>query len=48
VNEMAKKDLKYKDLSDDEVEELLSKRLKEIKELLREILDLLKEAGGYK
>ncbi len=45
---MAKKDLKYKDLSDDEVEELLSKRLKEIKELLREILDLLKEAGGYK
>lgn len=45
---MAKKDLKYKDLSDDEVEELLSKRLKQIKELLREILDLLKEAGGYK
>lgn len=45
---MAKGDLKYKDLSDDEIEELLSKRLKEIKELLKEILELLKEAGGYK
>jgi len=39
--------LKYADLSDSEVEELIMKRLREMKELLREIRDLLKEAGGY-
>jgi len=38
--------LKYADLSDEEVEELLLKRLAEMKELLREIRDILREMGG--
>ncbi len=37
---------KYADLSDEEVEELLLKRLREMKELLREVKDLLKQIGG--
>ncbi|GEM_PF-373892 len=41
------KKLKYADLSDSEVEELIMKRLREMKELLKEIRDILKEAGGY-
>jgi len=41
------KKLKYTDLSDSEVEELIMKRLREMKELLKEIRDILKEAGGY-
>lgn len=40
------KPLKYLDLSDEEIEELILKRLKEIKYLLQEILKVLKEAGG--
>ncbi len=36
-------ELKYADLSDEEVEELILKRLREIKELLREIRDIFKE-----
>jgi len=40
--------LKYADLSDEEVEELLLKRLREMKELLREVRDLLKQIGGEK
>lgn len=39
-------ELKYADLSDEEVEELLLKRLREAKRLLREIRDLLKEMSG--
>lgn len=39
-------ELKYVDLSDEEVEELLLKRLAEMKELLREIRDILREMGG--
>jgi len=38
--------LKYADLSDEEVEELLLERLSEMKELLREIRDILREMGG--
>ena len=38
--------LKYADLSDEEVEELLFKCLAEMKELLREIRDILREMGG--
>ena len=41
-----RKDLKYADLSEDEVEELVFQRLKEIKKILIEIRDLLHEAGG--
>ena len=40
--------LKYADLSDEEVEELLLKRLRDMKELLREVRDLLKQIGGEK
>ena len=40
--------LKYADLSDEEVEELLLRRLREMKELLREVRDLLKQIGGEK
>ncbi len=43
---MGEEKLKYINLSDEEVEELLLKRLKEMKELLREIRDLLKSIGG--
>jgi len=39
-------ELRYSELSDEEVEELLLKRLREIKELLREILRELRVAGG--
>lgn len=40
--------LKYLELSDEEVEELMLKRLKEIKQLLTEIRDILRKAGmGY-
>ncbi len=39
-------ELKYADLSYEEVELLIMKRLKEMNELLREIRDILKEAGG--
>jgi len=39
-------ELKYLNLSDEEVEELIQKRLKEMKKLLKEILEILKEAGG--
>ena len=39
-------ELKYIKLSDEEVEELIQRRLKEMKELLKEILKILKEAGG--
>ena len=41
------KELKYADLSYEEVELLIMKRIKEMNELLREIRDLLKEAGGF-
>lgn len=40
--------LKYADLSDEEVEELLLRRLREMRELLREVRDLLKQIGGEK
>ncbi|MCD6563743.1 MAG: hypothetical protein J7K23_07525 [Thermoproteales archaeon] len=43
---MGEEKLKYANLSDEEVEELLLKRLREMKELLREIRDLLKSIGG--
>ena len=39
------KDLKYKDLSDEEVEELIIKRLAEIKSLLNRIKALLNNMG---
>ncbi len=39
-------ELKYADLSYEEVEMLIMKRLREINELLREIRDILREAGG--
>jgi len=42
---MTSEKLKYADLKDEEVEKLLMKRLKEMKELLKEILSILKEAG---
>ncbi len=42
---MNKRELKYLDKSDEEVEEELLKRLREIKELLREIRNIFKEAG---
>jgi uncharacterized protein YutE (UPF0331/DUF86 family) len=41
----SEKELKYKDLSDEEVEELIQKRLKEIKNVLTEIKEILQEAG---
>jgi len=42
---MTSEKLKYADLKDEEVEKLLMKRLKEMRELLKEILSILKEAG---
>jgi len=39
------KELKYKDLPDEEVEELIQKRLKEIKNILIEIKEILQQAG---
>jgi uncharacterized protein YutE (UPF0331/DUF86 family) len=41
----SEKELKYKDLSDEEVEELIRKRLREIKNVLMEIKEILQEAG---
>jgi uncharacterized protein YutE (UPF0331/DUF86 family) len=41
------RELKYADLSDEEVEQLILKRLKEVKKLLEEIRDILKRVGGY-
>jgi uncharacterized protein YutE (UPF0331/DUF86 family) len=41
----SEKELKYKDLSDEEVEELIQKRLREIKNVLMEIKEILQEAG---
>ncbi len=38
--------LKYASLPDEEVEELLLARIREVKRLLREILDLLRAMGG--
>jgi len=38
--------LKYVKLSDEEVEELIMARLREIRKLLEEIVKELKEAGG--
>lgn len=43
---MKEEKLKYVDLSDEEVEELLLRRLREMKALLREIRDLLRQIGG--
>ena len=37
--------LRYLELSDEEVEELILRRLKEIKQLLAEIRDILRKAG---
>lgn len=42
---MSERELKYKDLSDDEVEELILKRLKEIRALLEEIKTIFEKAG---
>lgn len=39
-------ELRYASLSDEEVEQLLLQRLREIKELLREIRDVLRKAGA--
>ncbi|ABL78235.1 hypothetical protein [Thermofilum pendens] len=36
---------KYVDLSDEEVEELIRKRLREIKDVLSDIKQILEEAG---
>jgi hypothetical protein len=42
------RELKYLDLGDEEVEELILKRLREIKQVLSEIRDILRRAGiGY-
>jgi len=41
----SEKELKYKDLSDEEVEELIQKRLREIKKVLTEIKEILQESG---
>jgi len=42
---MSGEQLKYRDLSDDEVEELILKRLREIRGLLEEIKGVLEKAG---
>lgn len=45
---MSGRELKYLDLGDEEVEELILKRLREIKQVLSEIRDILRRAGiGY-
>jgi uncharacterized protein YutE (UPF0331/DUF86 family) len=41
------RELKYADLSDEEVEQLILQRLREIRKLLEEIRDILRKAGGY-
>jgi len=38
-------ELRYLDLSDEEVEELILRRLREIKQVLSEIRDILRRAG---
>jgi len=43
---MEEKELKYLDLSDEEVELRILERLREMKQVLREIRDLLKSMGG--
>jgi uncharacterized protein YutE (UPF0331/DUF86 family) len=40
------RELKYADLSDEEVEQLILQRLREIRKLLEEIRDILRKAGG--
>lgn len=40
-------ELRYADLPDEEVEQLILQRLREIKELLREVRDVLKKGAGY-
>lgn len=41
------RELKYVGLSDEEVEQLILQRLREIRKLLEEIRDILRKAGGY-
>jgi len=41
------RELKYADLSDEEVEQLILQRLKEIRKLLEEMREILRRAGGY-
>ena len=41
------RELKYVDLSDEEVEQLILQRLREIRKLLEEIREILRKAGGY-
>jgi len=41
------RELKYVDLSDEEVEQLILQRLREIRKLLEEIREILRRAGGY-
>ncbi|WP_263971738.1 hypothetical protein [Infirmifilum lucidum] len=42
---MSERKLKYVELSDEEVEEMVLKRLKEVKALLEEIKAIFKQAG---
>ncbi|WP_460025116.1 hypothetical protein [Infirmifilum sp. SLHALR2] len=42
---MSAEKLKYAEVSDEEVEEMLLKRLKEIRSLLEEIKTIFKQAG---
>ncbi len=42
---MSGEELRYLDLSDEEVEELILRRLREIKQVLSEIRDILRRAG---
>ncbi len=44
---MSEVKLKYLEASDEEVEEKLLAQLREMKQLLKEIRDLLREAGGW-
>lgn len=45
---MSGRELRYLDLSDEEVEELILRRLREIKQVLSEIRDILRRTGiGY-
>jgi len=41
------RELKYAELSDEEIEQLILQRLREIRKLLEEIREILKRAGGY-
>jgi len=40
-------ELRYVELSDEEVDQLILQRLREIKELLKELRDVLKKASEY-